>query len=96
MGKNPLNEMLLKQLLNNPRIVVLFFVWTLPCILYVVLGIIALFQTGWLLTLVWILPVNWLVAWLIATYWKPSVSEKAKQIAARTCRNFGGNGIKQQ
>lgn len=83
-------KLLLKQLLNNPRIVVLFFVWTLPCILYVVLGIIALFQTGWLLTLVWILPVNWLVAWLIATYWKPSVSEKAKQIAAPDLPEFWG------
>lgn len=81
---------LLKQLLNNPRIVVLFFVWTLPCILYVVLGIIALFQTGWLLTLVWILPINWLAAWLIATYWKPTLSQKAKQIDAPHLPEFWG------
>lgn len=75
-------KMLLKQLLGNPRIIVLFLVWTLPCILYVLLGVIALFQTGWLMTLVWVLPLNWLAAWLIATYWKPKPSYKAKQIAA--------------
>lgn len=83
-------KLLLKQLFNNPRIVVLFFVWTLPCILYVVLGVIALFQTGWLLMLVWVLPLNWLAAWLIATYWKPTLSQRAKQIAAPILPDFWG------
>ncbi|MFN7289402.1 MAG: GTPase family protein [Pirellula sp.] len=83
-------KLLLKQLLNNPRIAVLFFVWTLPCILYVVLGIIALFQTGWLLMLVWVLPLNWLAAWLIATYWKPTLSQRSKQIAAPILPEFWG------
>lgn len=81
---------ILRPFLNNPRIVILFFVWTLPCILYVILGIVALFQTGWLLTLVWILPLNWLAAWLIATHWKPSLSRKAKQIAAPNLPDFWG------
>ncbi|MCU0711414.1 MAG: GTPase domain-containing protein [Pirellula sp.] len=81
-------KLLLKQLLNNPRIVVLFFVWTLPCILYVILGVIALFQTGWLLTLVWVLPLNWLVAWLISTYWKPTLAQRSKHIAAPELPEF--------
>lgn len=81
----------IRELLKNPRILVLFFVWTLPCIVYVVLGIIALAQTGWLLMLAWILPINWLAAWLISTYWKPTGSQRSKQITAPTLPEFWGD-----
>jgi len=55
----------------NLRVTVLLLLWTLPVLLYVVIGMVALYQTGWLFLIGWSLPLMWLAAWLVGKLWKP-------------------------
>lgn len=55
----------------QPRIVVLLLLWLLPALLYLVLGLVALIQTGWMWPIAWILPLMWLAAWLVGKFWPP-------------------------
>ncbi len=56
----------------SPRVTVLFLLWTLPVIVYMVLGAMAIYQTGWFYRVFWILPLMWLAAWLVGYWWKPA------------------------
>jgi len=57
--------------LLRPRVVVLFLLWSLPVLLYLVIGVIAIYQTGWLVFIAWTLPIMWLGAWTIGKVWVP-------------------------
>ena len=54
----------------NLRIVVLLLLWAIPVLIYVVLGTVSLYQTGWMPVIAWSLPVMWLLAWLVGKLWK--------------------------
>lgn len=60
--------MKLTQLLR-PRVVVLLVLWSLPAIVCIVISVIALYQTGWLVVIAGLLPLIWLVAWLVGRWW---------------------------
>ncbi len=57
--------------LLRPRVIVLLGLWTLPAILCIVISVIALYQTGWLVVIAGLLPLIWLVAWLVGRLWPP-------------------------
>ena len=40
--------------------------------MYVVIGFIAMYQTGWLNVIVWSLPGMWIAAWLVGKFWRPA------------------------
>jgi len=58
----------LKDVLRDvrPRMVVLFLLWTLPVLCYIVIGLIAIYQTGWMKWLLISLPLAWMSAWMIS------------------------------
>lgn len=67
------------------RFVVLLLLWSLPLLLYLVLGLIALYQEGWLPFIAWTLLPMWLLSWLISRYWAPpklKSSELAQPLTA--------------
>lgn len=72
----------------RPRIVVLFFLWTLPIIVYGLLGIYALYQTGWMLTIAWTLPLVWLTAWIVASVWRPPKMEDTVELQPLRAPDF--------
>lgn len=49
---------------------VLGLLWLLPIITCIVLGGIALYRSGWLLTVTWLFPVAWLLAWIVSKLWR--------------------------
>ncbi|TWU34352.1 GTPase family protein [Novipirellula artificiosorum] len=53
----------------SPRIAVLFLLWTLPLLCYVGMGLVAVYQTGWLKWIVATLPLFWISAWLVGKCW---------------------------
>jgi predicted GTPase len=55
----------------STRFVVLLLVWSLPLLLYLILGLVALYQAGWLHIVFWTLPPLWLLAWVISKVWAP-------------------------
>jgi predicted GTPase len=59
----------------NIRMVVLALLWAIPLAVYLVLGLIAMHQTGWLWSVALSLPLVWLTAWLVAKLWQPSKIE---------------------
>lgn len=62
--------MKLTQLLR-PRVVVLLGLWSLPVVLCIAISVIALYQTGWLVVIAGVLPLAWMVAWLVSRCWPP-------------------------
>ncbi len=56
----------------RPRLVILVLLWTLPVLAYVIIGSIAMYQTGWLPFFFWLLPAMWVAAWLIGKLWQPA------------------------
>ena len=56
--------------LLSPRIVVLFLLWSVPLIVYIAIGLIAIYQAGWLRVIAWTLPPIWLTTWIVSKYWK--------------------------
>ncbi len=61
----------------RPRIVVLVLLWALPALIYTAIGVIALYQTGWLVPIAWSLPLMWLAAWLVGLLWRPLKGQRA-------------------
>ena len=59
------------------RISILVLLWIVPVLVYVTIGIVAVYQQGWLWTVAWSLPVVWLLAWLVGKLWKPAKLNKA-------------------
>ena len=57
--------------LLRPRVMVLLLLWSLPVLLYLTLGMFALYETGWLKWIAFILPGMWSTAWLVGKAWKP-------------------------
>jgi predicted GTPase len=53
------------------RSVVLFLLWLAPTLFYVVIALIALYQTGWLAHVAIVLPLMWCLSWAVASLWKP-------------------------
>ena len=59
----------------SKRTITLAILMVLPLFVYLVLGGWALWQTGLFLETFWILPVFWIVTWIVATVWKPERPE---------------------
>lgn len=53
------------------RVIVLLLLWFLPILAYLFIGLLAIYQTGWLSWLIWVLPIMWGLAWIVGKYWKP-------------------------
>lgn len=53
------------------RVVVLVSLWSLPLLLYFVIGVLAIYEAGWLTLIAWSLPCLWLLAWLVSKLWPP-------------------------
>lgn len=53
------------------RMSVLVLLWLVPVLAYFVLGIVAMYQNGWLWMVALSLPVVWLVAWIVGKLWLP-------------------------
>jgi small GTP-binding protein len=64
--------------LLRPRMIILFLLWSLPVLLAIVLGSIALYQQGWLAWIVLTLPLMWVIAWVASKVWKPRMHQQAK------------------
>ncbi|HWL08845.1 MAG TPA: GTPase, partial [Planctomicrobium sp.] len=61
------------------RNITLAILIVLPLLTYLGLGAYALWQTGWFAWTFWILPVFWLITWLVATLWPASNSTTIKE-----------------
>ena len=60
----------------SKRFTVMLVLWSLPVLLVVVVGGIALVQSGWLTFIAWTLPPLWLLSWIVGKYWKPPKLQK--------------------
>ncbi len=56
----------------RPRFTVLLLLWMLPVLVYLVIGAVAIYQTGWFYNIFWLLPAMWLVAWIVGKLWSPT------------------------
>ncbi len=54
------------------RITVLLLLWVVPVLIYFAIGIVAMYEKGWLWMVALSLPAVWLVAWLVGKLWKPA------------------------
>ena len=54
------------------RMVVLVLLWIVPVLVYFTLGVVAMYQNGWLWIVAVSLPVVWFIAWLVGKLWKPA------------------------
>lgn len=54
------------------RMLVLVLLWAIPVLVYVIIGMVAIYQNGWLWMVALSLPFVWLAAWLIGKLWKPA------------------------
>jgi len=54
------------------RTMILTVLIALPVLVYLVLGLYALWETGLFNYTFWLLPAFWLLTWIVATLWKPS------------------------
>ncbi|MCC6511809.1 MAG: GTPase domain-containing protein [Pirellulaceae bacterium] len=70
------------------RLVVLITLWVLPLIVYVGVGLIAIYQAGWFSFIAWSLPVLWLTAWLISRYWPPPKLQNSRLVEPLTPLEF--------
>ncbi|MEZ6091891.1 MAG: dynamin family protein [Pirellulaceae bacterium] len=50
---------------------VFILLWTLPLLVCLGIGVVAVYQTGWLAPIAWTLPPLWLLAWIVSRIWKP-------------------------
>jgi len=74
--------------LVNWRFIVLAWLWVLPFIFYLVIGLIALYQNGWMPFIAWSLPVMWLLAWLVGRLWVATKLNKAALSQPLTAPEF--------
>ncbi len=56
----------------SPRAIVLLLLWMLPVLATIVLGFVAIYKTGWLYVVFWMMPGLWLAAWIVGILWKPA------------------------
>ncbi len=61
------------------RMSVLALLWVIPMLVYVAIGVVAMYQTGWLWMVALSLPIVWLVTWLVGMLWKPGKLNVATQ-----------------
>ena len=61
------------------RMSVLALLWVIPMLVYVAIGVVAMYQIGWLWMVALSLPFVWLVAWLVGKLWKPAKRNVATQ-----------------
>lgn len=59
------------------RMAILMLLWLMPVLVYVTLGVVAMYQQGWLWMVAVSLPVLWFIAWLVGLLWKPAPSKFA-------------------
>ncbi len=53
------------------RMSTLVLLWVIPTLVYVTMGMVAMYQIGWLWMVALSLPFVWLTAWLVGRLWKP-------------------------
>jgi len=53
--------------------------WIVPVLVYFTIGIVAMYQNGWLWMVALSLPVVWFIAWLVGKLWKPAKLNSASQ-----------------
>ena len=70
------------------RISVLVLLWLLPLLFYLSVGVIALYQTGWLWLMAWTMPLMWLAAWLIGRFWTAPKLTSRQNVEPLTPRQF--------
>lgn len=70
------------------RTSVMILLWLLPLLLYIAIGIVALYQTGWLLFMAWTLPLLWLAAWLVGHFWPPPKLSQSRIVEPLTPQQF--------
>lgn len=54
------------------RMSVLVLLWVVPFLVYVAIGLVAVYQNGWLWMVALSLPMVWLAAWLVGKLWRPA------------------------
>ncbi len=67
---------------------VLVTLWVLPLIVYLGVGVLALYKTGWLVFIAWSLPIVWFVAWLVGRTWPPATLPHSRLVQPITPREF--------
>lgn len=70
------------------RLIVLVILWGLPLLLYFVIGLVAIYQAGWLLIIGYSLPLLWLLAWGVGKLWKPAKLQRSVLIQPLTPLDF--------
>lgn len=55
----------------NLRMLVLVLLWVIPFLVYVTIGLVAMYENGWLWIVAVSLPFVWFTAWLVGRLWKP-------------------------
>lgn len=70
------------------RTCVMILLWLLPLLIYIAIGVVALYQTGWLIFMAWTLPLMWLAAWLVGRYWQPPKLENSRIVEPLTPQQF--------
>lgn len=70
------------------RTSVMVLLWLLPLLLYIAIGVVALYQTGWLLFMAWTLPLMWLAAWLVGHFWAPPKLAQSRIVEPLTPQQF--------
>lgn len=74
--------------LLRPRALVLAILWCLPVATYLVIGTVAVYRTGWLPAIAWVLPVMGAIAWTVGKLWKPKRLSKSSRTAKLTAPEF--------
>ncbi|MDZ4850251.1 MAG: GTPase domain-containing protein [Pirellulaceae bacterium] len=70
------------------RVGILAMFWSLPIVIYLVIGLIALYQTGWLVIIAWSLPPVWLLAWIVGKLCSPPGLQESASRLPLTAREF--------
>ncbi|TWU45557.1 GTP-binding protein YsxC [Novipirellula aureliae] len=70
------------------RMVVLFLLWTLPVLCYIVIGLIAIYQTGWMKWVLISLPIAWTSAWIIRRMWPAAKLSQTGHTVPLTAPDF--------
>ncbi|MCY2975442.1 MAG: dynamin family protein [Planctomycetota bacterium] len=55
----------------NLRMLMLVLLWVIPFLVYVTIGLVAMYENGWLWMVAVSLPFVWFTAWLVGRLWRP-------------------------
>ncbi len=68
--------------LVRPRTLVLLALLVLPVLVYAIVGTIAVWQMGWMIWLWWLVPVFWLMTWVVAKFWPASNAKETESLGS--------------